>query len=295
VTDLKELVTRYITHLARRNLSPHTVKSYSTDLQQFADYMTQSLGLDDANQIDRRAMRSYLSTSLGYGYSRSSVARKLSSINSFFKFLCAHQFLRWNPTAGLPIPRSKKDLPSFLERSQVDQLVQLPGKKLLPELRDTAVLELLYSTGIRASELVGLNLEDLDFHSDTIRVRGKGRRDRIIPFGRPARKALSRYLERRSNSRRDDKAVFLNSRLTRLSTRGLRRIVKKYLTMVATTKKRSPHVLRHTFATHLLDEGADLRAVQELLGHRSLATTQIYTHVTVKRLKEIYDRAHPRA
>jgi len=295
VTDLKKLVTRYITHLARRGLSPHTVKSYSTDLAQFTDYMTQSLRLNDVNQIKRSAMRSYLSTSLGYGYSRSSVARKLSSICSFFKSVCALGVLRSNPAAGLPVPRSKKDLPLTLEKSQVEDLLQLPGKRLLPELRDTAILELLYSTGVRASELVGLNLEDLDFHSDTVRVSGKGGRERIIPFGRPARKALCQYLERRPNSYLEEKAIFLNSLGTRLSTRSLRRITKKYMTMVTNTKKKSPHVLRHTFATHLLDEGADLRAVQELLGHRSLTTTQIYTHVTVKRLKEIYGRAHPRA
>lgn len=295
MTDLNGLVAQYITAVAQRNLSPHTIKSYSKDLEQFVDYVTQSLRLSDIHQIDKAAMRSYLSSSLGYGYSRSSVARKLSSVNSFFRFLCARGILKSNPTTGLSTPRPKKELPSFLEESQVHELMELPHKNIVLELRDTAILELLYSTGIRASELIGLNMEDLDFHSDTIRVTGKGGRERLIPFGRPARIALSQYFERRKDLNLHEKAVFLNRFGGRLSTRGLRRIIKKYLTMVASIRKKSPHVLRHTFATHLLEQGADLRAVQELLGHRSLTSTQIYTHVTVKKLKEIYDRSHPRA
>lgn len=241
-------------------------------------------------------MRSYLSTILGYGYTRSSVARKLSSINSFFKFLCTQGILKSNPATGLRTPKLKRELPSFLDEIQVKELMNLPEKKTPLNSRDTAILELLYSTGIRASELIGLNMDALDFHSDAVRVSGKGRRERLIPFGRPARKALSQYLERRLElNPQSTEAVFLNRFGRRLSPRSLRRIVKKYLTRVASIERKNPHILRHTFATHLLDRGADLRAVQELLGHKSLSTTQIYTHVTVKRLKKIYDRAHPRA
>ncbi len=294
MTDLKKLIVQYIRTLAQRNLSPHTLRSYSKDLEQFTDYVTQSLEVSNIEEINRQTMRSYLSATLGYGYSRSSVARKLSSVNSFFKFLCAQGILKSNPAGGLRTPQPKRELPCFLEESQVSKLMELPNRQMLLQLRDAAILEFLYSTGIRASELTGLDVDDLDFYSDTARVRGKGRRERMIPFGRPAKKAVSQYLQRRkSNSKQ--KAVFLNRLGGRLSTRSLRRIVKKYLSAVAHIRRNSPHTLRHTFATHLLDEGADLRAVQELLGHKSLTTTQIYTHVTSKRLKEIYDRAHPRA
>lgn len=295
VSDPGELTDRYIQNLSQRAFSPHTLKAYRRDLEQFLTFVTESLEIVDINRIDRIAMRSYLSSTMGYGYSRSSVARKLSSIRSFFRFLCSDGVMKSNPAIGLPTPRRKKDLPSFLSRSEVGELMARPHSGGILELRNAAILELMYSTGIRASELVGLNVEDLNLHSDTIRVRGKGQKERMVPFGRPAREALTQYLDRRTSVAPEEKAIFLNRFQRRLSSRSLGRMVKSHLMAISTAKKRSPHVLRHTFATHLLDEGADLRAVQELLGHRSLTTTQVYTHVTVKRLKEIYDRAHPRA
>ena len=294
--DLEELTNRYIRGLSQRDVSPHTIKAYRTDLQQFFEFLNQSLKISDMSTINRTAMRAYLSTALGHGYNRSSVARKLSSIRSFFRFLCSEGHIKSNPTVGLSAPRFRNELPSFLSTSEVVELMRRAGGTRVLELRNRAILELMYSTGIRASELVGLNLDDLHLHSDTVRVRGKGRKQRIVPFGRPAREALNRYLERRELlATSQERAVFLNRFRRRLSPRSLGRIVKRWLTAVSTAKKRSPHVLRHTFATHLLDEGADLRAVQELLGHRSLTTTQVYTHVTVKKLKEVYDRTHPRA
>lgn len=296
VDNLKQFLDLYCSNITQKNFSPHTMKAYRTDIEQLISHLAESSKLKDIHQITRKTMRSYLSSMLGYGYSKSSVARKLSSINSFFKFLCAHGILNSNPANGLHTPKSKRELPSFLGEHEIADLMVLLNRSTTLELRDASILELLYSTGIRASELIGLNIHDIDLHSDIIRVKGKGRRERVLPYGRPAKKALTQYLERRSElNPKETQAVFLNRFGRRLSTRSLQRIVKKYLARVASIRRKSPHTLRHSFATHLLDRGADLRAVQELLGHKSLATTQIYTHITVKKLKEIYGRAHPRA
>jgi len=296
VTDLNELLELYRSYLSQRNVSPHTLKSYVNDLEQFRDYLENIAELKDVRRIDRKVMRSYVSNILRSGYAKGSASRKISSINSFLTFLCARGILNSNPARGLHGPQSTRELPSFLDEEQVARLMEQPGGDNTLATRDIAILELLYSTGIRASELVGLNVGDFDFHSDTIRVLGKGGKERLVPYGRPARGALIRYLHSRSEpTPSENQAFFVNRFGSRLSSRSLRRIVRRYITKVASVKQKSPHTLRHTFATHLLERGADLRAVQELLGHKSLATTQIYTHVTVKRLKEIYERAHPRA
>ncbi len=294
--ELSDKISQYLDVLKARGFSPHTIEAYRNDLSQFADCFQESSSWGTLRAIDRKRVRSYLSTMLRQGYSRSSVARKLSSISSFFRFLCKEGLLEANPVTGLRPPRLTRDLPAFLDRHQAERLMDILETETVFQTRDRAIIELLYSTGIRSSELVGLNLSDLDLQADTVVVTGKGNRQRFVPFGKPARRALQTYLGKRSQLNPGGKlTLFLNRRGGRLSTRSLRRIIKSYLTRVGHVTKRSPHTLRHTFATHLLDEGADLRAVQELLGHKSLSSTQIYTHVTSKKLKRIYGRAHPRA
>lgn len=279
-----------------RGLSPHTVKSYTSDLLQFAEFSREVSKVLRVEDVDRGLIRDFLGSLLRYGYDRSSVARKLSALRSFFKYLVKRGVVETSPALRFPTPKIGKRLPSFLDESQAKALMELPPLTRDLDYRDRAILELLYGTGIRASELVGLNLDDVNLSREVVRVLGKGGKERIIPLGRMARAAILNYLERRKElAESGERALFLNKYGRRLSTRGLQRIVNKYIKRVAELSKTSPHVLRHTFATHLLERGCDLRAVQELLGHSSLATTQIYTHVTTKRLKEIYKRAHPRA
>lgn len=237
----------------------------------------------------RRDVRDFLGHLLRYGYHHTSAARKLSSVKSFFKFLYRQGFVKINPALDIKTPKLPKRLPKFLTQAQVQEVLD----KFSLTKRDKAILELLYGCGVRAAELVGLNINDIDFYNDQIRVMGKGRKERIIPFGEMAKKALKGYLEERKD--RKTQAVFLNRKGERLSTRSLQRIVNRTLSALADASGINPHIFRHSFATHLLERGCDLKAVQELLGHSSLATTQIYAHLTPERLKEIYKKAHPRA
>ncbi len=294
---MREEIDRFTGFLAdERGLSGHTVKSYRSDLLQFAEFSRELAKITRVEDIERELLRDFLGSLLRYGYDRSSVARKLSALRSFFKYLVKRGLIEVNPAVGFPTPKIGKKLPSFLDQSQAEALMELPPLERDLDYRDRAILELLYGTGIRASELVGLNLDDVNLSREVVRVLGKGGKERIVPLGRMARSAILDYLERRKRSAQSgETAVFLNRDGRRLSTRSLQRIVSKYIRRVAELSKTSPHVLRHTFATHLLESGCDLRAVQELLGHSSLSTTQIYTHVTMARLKEVYKRAHPRA
>jgi integrase/recombinase XerC len=224
------------------------------------------------------------------------MARRLSAFRSFFKFLYREGYIKINPTSAIATPKLEKKLPVFLGQERVEALISAPDDKTLMGSRDRAILETLYSTGIRVSELAGLSVDDIDFISGVIKVFGKGRKERIVPIGDVAMKALRNYLDKRTLSRsKKSDAVFLNKSSRRLTGRSVRRIVDKYIKMCSIQEKVSCHSLRHSFATHLLDRGADLRSVQELLGHKNLSTTQIYTHVTTERMKSIYDKAHPRA
>ena len=227
--------------------------------------------------------------------SRRTIARKLSCLRSFFRFLCREGRLSHNPAAAIPTPRLEKRLPSFLDEPQVTRLLAVPPTTKWQGLRDRALLETLYSTGIRVSELVGLHLEDVDEISGTVMVRGKGKKERLCPIGKTALKAIHAYVERRPKKLRAPYAVFVSQKGTRLTVRQVDRLLVRYVRMAELPSSISPHSLRHSFATHLLDRGADLRSVQELLGHASLSTTQLYTHITPQRLKKIYDQAHPRA
>jgi integrase/recombinase XerC len=303
---------RYLRYLEReRQCSAHTVTAYGEDLQQFEKFLNRYFGNSykprnetsrgGLQDIDRTVIRRFLGELLEKGYSKKSVVRKLSAVRSFFRFLVKHRVVDQNPVKGIATPKVPKTLPVFLEEKSVEKMLELPDRTTIGGLRDAALLELLYSTGIRVSELVGLNIKDIDWANGTIKVFGKGAKERIVPFGKPARVALQRYMERRTacmtslTSKQDRQALFFSSRGKRIYPEAVYLIVVKYIGRVAEIEKKSPHVLRHTFATHLLNRGADLRAVKDLLGHENLSTTQIYTHVSTERLKKIYEQAHPKA
>ena len=271
-----------------KNYSEHTIRAYQRDIEVFVDFLNDN----SIGEIDSNVVSYYIAFLLKYGLDKNTVARKLSSLKSFFKALKKMGLIAENPAEVIKTPKKKKHLPGFLTYEQVEKSMTIEDP------RDAAIMEVLYSCGLRASELTGLNIDDVDLNQEEIRVMGKGGKERILPLGRRAREAVSRYLNCRKADGGGDAAdmpLFLNYRGRRLTTRSLQRIVRKHLVNVARASGTNPHILRHSFATHLLERGADLRAVQELLGHASLSTVQIYTHLTTKRLKDIYTKAHPRA
>ena len=286
-----------------KNYSAHTVSAYEDDLSQFHEFLVRhfSTNMVDISQVDQLTIRLFLGDLLDQGMSKKSVARKLAAIRSLFKFLLNRNIVQSNPVLNVVTPRLAKKLPSFVDEAIVHRMMNLPDLSTLTGLRDRAILEFLYGTGIRLSELIDLNLGDVDLNNDTVKVFGKGSKQRVVPVGRKAKEAVKKYLTRRhelleeTTPEMDRKALFLSARGLRMYPKGVYLIVSKYIGSVCEIEKKSPHVLRHSFATHLLDRGADLRAVKELLGHESLSTTQIYTHVTVDRLKRIYNQAHPKA
>jgi integrase/recombinase XerC len=284
-------ITEFTEYLQKeKNYSPHTLRAYRGDLEHFVDF----LRVKKQASVDRNVITAFIGFLLKYGMDSRTVARKLSTLKSFFRYMKKTDVIDLNPALMIKTPKMKKHLPGFLSYEQVDKALQVTNP------RDRAIMEVLYSCGLRAAELVGLTLEDVDFNRDEIRVKGKGGKQRVVLFGKSARIAILEYLKVRKASRKPAHAgttrhLFLNYRGRGLTTRSLQRIVRKYLIRVARAAGTNPHILRHSFATHLLDHGADLRAVQELLGHSSLSTVQIYTHLTTRRLKEIYKKKHPRA
>ncbi len=280
-----------------RDASPHTLRNYSADITAFLGYLQSISPSYELKYVDRAIVRSYLTQLQVSRKSKTTRQRKLSALKSFFRHLTREGHLDQNVLAAVRGPKGEQHLPGFLDTEEVVRLVEAPDRSNLLGLRDRAILELLYSSGIRVSELVGLNLEDVDLVGEVVKVRGKGKKQRIAPMGRHAAVALSDYLNspgrRRGNAPRD--AVFLNRSGGRLTTRGVARRVVKYVRQTALKIGVSPHTLRHTFATHLLNAGADLRSIQELLGHKSLATTVIYTHVSTEKMQEVYAKSHPRA
>ncbi len=296
-----ELVDLYLGHLTgERNASEHTVRSYGRDLAQFMDFL-ESRGEADSfpEGVTRLTVRAYLADLLERGYAKSSVARKIAALRSIYKYLRRRGHITVNPLSGLRTPKTGRRLPKFLSVDEVEKLLDAIKPNGLWSQRDRAVLEVLYSGGLRVSELTSSDLADVDLDSGLIRVRGKGKKERLAPLGRAAVKSLEGYLTERSRSPRrtrfDREAVFLNRRGGRLTSRSVRRLVEKYASGAGLPGDITPHTLRHSFATHLLDRGADLRSVQELLGHENISTTQVYTHLTTEKMKEIYDGAHPRA
>jgi integrase/recombinase XerC len=296
-------VAEYLEHLEKeRDVSPHTVKAYGRDLEAFSDFCDRYYGSWTWSTVDRLGIRGFLGEMQRRGLSKRSAARALSAVRSFYRYLQEHHDLPNNIVRAAKVPKLDKRLPGYLDRGQTERLFEwaesrAQGDELIPT-RDLAMLELFYSAGLRLSELGGMNLEDLDLLSDQLKVRGKGRKERIVPVGSRAVLALRRYLRLReaavTRSGADRRAVFVSRRGKRLTGRAIQRIVHRMLDGIGGDGLRV-HSLRHTFATHMLDAGADLRAVQELLGHASLSTTQIYTHTSVERLKKVYNQAHPRA
>lgn len=287
-----------------RNCSPHTLVSYEDDLGQFLSYLSRvkSEALTDVGKVDHQTIRGFLHDLLEQGYSRRSIARKLACLKSFFRFLRRGNYITANPATAVQAPKLPKTLPTVLAEHEIALLMDQPDRSTPEGLRDRALLEILYGTGIRLAEVIGLNWSDIHWSDATLKITGKGNKQRIVPYGRKAERALREYATVRSSvvdppyqDETGGEAVFVTKRGKRLSPKGVNVLMNRYIGRVSEIKKKSPHVLRHSFATHLLDRGADLKAVQELLGHESLSTTQIYTHVSVERLKKVYVQAHPKA
>ncbi|HEX7253155.1 MAG TPA: tyrosine recombinase XerC [Thermoanaerobaculia bacterium] len=306
---LARSIDGYLSYLAdERRFSPRTVEAYGSDLARFRDFWEREFANRPADRtpitkIDALTIRSHLASLHRAALSNRSLARHLSTLRSFFRWACREGYLIQNPAKGLPLPRTARTLPRALTLTDTEQLLDVRDEGYFPQ-RERALFELLYATGLRVSEASGLDCEDVDLASRLVRVTGKGRRERIVPFGESAADSLVEYLDARTtllrsaaSSRSDSESqpLFINARGGRLTTRSMARLLKRRLRAAGLPTGISPHALRHTFATHLLQAGADLRAIQELLGHASLSTTQKYTHLDAARLSEVYRRAHPRA
>jgi len=312
------LIAEFLTHItSERNFSPHTVRSYCTDLEQFGRFLAAypcdpEMTADDLPglaeippgtlterliALEPLTVRAYLAMMRNSGYSKATIARKLATLRSFYKFLVRTERIESSPVSVVRTPRQNKRLPKLLDVAQMEALLAAPDTSTLLGARDRAILETIYSAGLRISELVGLDLDDIDEFTGALRIEGKGRKERLVPLGGMAVEAIEAYLALR-NAQFDAHRrgpLFVNRFGRRLSARSVRRKLDKYLLIAGIPFHVSPHALRHSFATHMLDAGADLRSVQEMLGHASLSTTQVYTHLTTRRLKDVYRRAHPLA
>lgn len=301
---LYQYIEDFLTHLRiEKSASKLTIVSYRTDLHQFFNYLAQQYSIEcedvPSEYLNHKNVREYLASLQDRGMSRATIARKLATLRSFVRYLCRENILPSNPIASVSTPRQEKRLPQFLYPQEMNMLLEAPDRDKSSGIRDRAILEALYGGGMRVSELVGLDLSDVNFDEGYIRLHGKGDKERVAPLGSQAKEALLFYLEysrplflKEENT--DEEALFLNKFGGRLSSRSIRNIINKYVDELALTQKVSPHTLRHTFATDLLNGGADLRSVQELLGHVRLSTTQIYTHLTKNKIKSIHSEKHPR-
>jgi len=296
---LAGLARRFLGRLdSERGFSAHTIRAYRHDLDVFLSFLA-SEGKHSVHDVDHLTLRKFLARLREEDYARSTIARMLAALRTFFGFLCREGLADANPVKALRTPRLEHKLPHFLTTDEVKRLLETPDVSTLAGKRDRAMLETLYSTGARVSELVAMDVNDLDFISDLVLVRGKRKKERLCPLGRYALEALEGYLAARGVSKERVGFVrgplFLNKHGTRLTDRSVRRVLDRHLAVAGLSARTTPHTLRHSFATHMLTAGADLRSVQELLGHASISSTQVYTHLTPERLKEVYDRAHPRA
>jgi integrase/recombinase XerC len=288
---LKEYIEKFIRYLdLEKGVSSHTLRAYRKDLEEFA----QSVG-GSPNRLDVIDIRGFIAAQVQRGLSRTTVSRRLSSVRSFLKYMYREWLLKSNPAKLVTNPKVPKLLPRFLSVDDAFSLVEKPGGIGFIPVRDRAILELLYSSGLRVSELSGINTEDVNLKESLVKIRGKGKKERIVPVGSKALDALKSYIVERMIMKRKERALFLNRTGTRLTERGVRRVVVKYARMLSLQGRIGPHALRHSFASHLLQGGADLRVIQELLGHASLSTTQKYTHLDITHLMDVYDKAHPLA
>jgi len=289
---MEKYIEKFMRYLEiEKNYSAHTILNYKLDLEDFNKFISGS----ELEKIDYLTLRKYLAVLKEKNLGNRTVGRRLSALRSFFRFLTREGYIKTNPILMLSSPKLDKHLPSFMTEDEVYKLIESAFAKTDKDilgLRDRAILEAFYSSGLRISELVGLNLDDIDFISGVIKVRGKGKKERIVPIGETALLAIKKYLDKR---KKQTDAVFLNNNNRRITARGVRYVLVKYLIASGSRPGVSAHTFRHSFATHLLNRGADLRTVQELLGHANLSTTQIYTHLTTEKLKSVYDKAHPHA
>jgi tyrosine recombinase XerC len=296
-----EHLNQFLSYLQTERLySDFTIKAYKTDLEQFIHFLEQELGINKVNvsQVDINSIKRSIENLFIDGYNKRSIARKISAIKSFFKYLKRIQLIETNPTSSLHSPKLEKTLPNVLDESETQKLMDFPPKDSFEGVRDRAILELLYGGGMRLGEVISLKMKQIHNKINYIIIEGKGKKERLIPLGHFAQVALREYLDIRKSIKinsKDPQVVFLTKKGNPLYPLAIQNMVKRYLQKISEQENLSPHTLRHTFATHLLDRGADLMTVKELLGHASLSTTQIYTHVSIDRLKQVYKKAHPRS
>ena len=296
--NFNRYIQEYLSYLkVSLNYSPHTITSYENDLKQFENFLTLTFGKDDfdLNDLELTILKSFVAGLFDEDYSNRSISRKISLLKSFFKYLAKKKYIKKNVASTLIFPKLDKKLPSYLTESEAEKLFEAEQTNDRKPL-DAAILELFYSTGIRLSELINLKISNINFSIKTIKVFGKGSKERIVPFGKNAELSINEYLKIRPvPAEGNSDILFLSSNGNKLYPMQVNRITKKSLEGVTELKKKSPHILRHTFASHLLDKGADIRAVKDLLGHESLSTTQVYTHISPEKLKKVYKQSHPRA
>lgn len=294
---MDELVDEFLNGLEfERNFSKHTLRAYASDLNQFVSFL-EGEKCGDFTKVDVFLLRKYLAMLRNNNVSKSTIGRKMAALRSLYKFLMKKDLIDHNPVMAIRIPKKEKKLPNFIDIKEMELFLDTPDKSNLKGIRDSAILETLYSSGIRVSELVGLDEDDVDIFNELILVKGKGKKERLVPIGGVAIKAICEYNDAKKLDQKmvGNTALFLNKYGNRITTRSVARFMDDYLKQTGLNKKVSPHVFRHSFATHLLDQGAGLRHVQEFLGHVNLSSTQIYTHVSTEKLKRVYNQAHPRA
>jgi integrase/recombinase XerC len=298
---MEKTIRSFLEYLeVERNYSAHTILSYETDLMKLVQFLRKEK-IESFADIHKESLRMFIASLLNDGFSQRSVARKIASMRSFFKYLRRNKIVKGNPALVLITPKVSKRLPYFLDEESVDRLLSSPDLNTQYGIRDIAILELFYSTGIRLSELISLNVNDIKLDEGIVKVKGKGRKERIVPVGRKVLEIINEYLSTRKGLQMtslrtsNERPLFVTGKGERLYPQAVGRMVRKYIGAISEIEKKSPHVLRHTFATHLLNRGADLNAVKELLGHESLSTTQVYTHVSSARMKKVYEVAHPKA
>ena len=292
----RELIEKYISYiLGERGLAKNSIESYKRDLYQFLEFVQEAMGIKDVENIRRADIREYVSALIQYGFSKKSVERKLSALRGFFKYLKRIQVISSNPVLGIQNPKEERCLPMVISEKRINEMLDNWIPESIMEARDKSIIELMYSSGLRASEVISLKWENLDLKTMELRVKGKGGKERIVPLGKRAREALEVYVNFLGDKLNKSNFIFLNRFGKKLSRKGLWLIIKKRFETMAFMYGVHPHTLRHSFATHLLNHGADLRSIQELLGHASLATTSIYTNLSIQSLREIYKKTHPRS